>query len=116
MILKRFLGDIGENAAVRYLKRQGYKIIERNFSCRFGEIDIIAKDKDYLVFVEVKARMSRAFGDPAEAVDLKKQQKIRDVAQLYLIKTGKTEKNCRFDVVALLGGEQPFINHVIDAF
>ena len=109
-------GKKSEIIASQFLKKKGYKIIETNYKNKIGEIDIIAKDKDYLVFVEVKARMSRAFGDPAEAVDLKKQQKIRDVAQLYLIKTGKTEKNCRFDVVALLGGEQPFINHVIDAF
>jgi len=109
-------GKKSEIIASQFLKKKKYKIIETNYKNKIGEIDIIAKDKDYLVFVEVKARMSRAFGDPAEAVDLKKQQKLRDVAKLYLIKSGKTNANCRFDVVTILGDEQLIIDHIIDAF
>ena len=109
-------GKKSEIIASQFLKKKKYKIIETNYKNKIGEIDIIAKDKDYLVFVEVKARLSRAFGDPAEAVDFKKQQKIRDVAQLYLMQKGKTEEKCRFDVVTILGDEQSDINHIIDAF
>lgn len=101
MILKRFLGDIGENAAVRYLKRHGYKIIERNFSCRFGEIDIIAKDKEYLVFIEVKLRKSNDFGGALGAITPSKIEKIRKTANLYIMKN--PDIPVRFDVVAITG-------------
>ena len=109
-------GKKSEIIISKFLKEKGYKILKTNYKNKIGEIDIIAQDKNYLVFVEVKARLSRAFGDPAEAVDVRKQLKIRKVAQLYLIKTGKTEYNCRFDVITLLGDENPQINHIIDAF
>ena len=113
---RNIFGKKSEIIASQFLKKKGFKIIETNYKNKIGEIDIIAKDKDYLVFVEVKARISRAFGDPTEAVDYKKQQKIRNVAELYLIQNHKTEKSCRFDVVTILGDEQPIITHIIDAF
>lgn len=109
-------GKKSEIIASQYLQKKGYKIIEQNYKNKIGEIDIIAQDKDYLVFVEVKARISCAFGDPLEAVNLKKQQKIRNVAQLYLMKTRKTNANCRFDVVTVLGEEDREINHIKNAF
>lgn len=109
-------GKKSEIIASNYLKEKGYTIIATNYKNKIGEIDIVAKDSNYLVFVEVKARLSRAFGDPAEAVDYRKQQKIRKVAQLYLLQKKCTEANCRFDVIAILGNENYEINHIIDAF
>ena len=90
--------------------------IELNYKNKIGEIDIIAKDKNYIVFVEVKARMSKMFGDPTEAVTDYKQQKIRAVASMYLLTHKLTEQNCRFDVVAVLGDDDMEIRHIINAF
>ena len=109
-------GKKSEIIVGQFLKDKGYNIIELNHKNKVGEIDIIAQDKDYLVFVEVKARLSRAFGDPLEAVDYRKQQKIRQVAELYLIMKRKTNVNCRFDVVSILGDENPEITHIENAF
>ena len=109
-------GKKSEIIAADFLKQKGYKIIELNHKNKIGEIDVIAQDRDYLVFVEVKARLSRAFGDPLEAVNYKKQQKIRKVAELYLIKKRKTETSCRFDVISILGQEEYEISHIENAF
>jgi len=109
-------GKKSEIIAANFLKKKGYKILEVNYKNKIGEIDIIAQDKDYLVFVEVKARISRAFGDSLEAVNYKKQQKIRKVAELYLVVKYKTNANCRFDVVAVLGDEDADITHIENAF
>ncbi len=109
-------GKKGEVIAVNYLKKQGYKILETNYKNKIGEIDIIAQQGLYLVFVEVKARLTRAFGDPSEAVDYYKQEKIRRVASLYLISKKKLDSPCRFDVVSILGDDDYEINHIIDAF
>ena len=109
-------GKKSEIIAADFLKQKGYKIIELNYKNKIGEIDIIAQDKDYLIFVEVKARLSRSFGDPLEAVDLRKQQKIRKVAELYLIIKRKTNVNCRFDVISILGQEDYAISHIENAF
>ena len=87
-----------------------------NYKNDIGEIDIIAKDKDYIVFVEVKARMGGAFGHPFEAIDEIKQQKIHAVASLYLVKNQKYGTNCRFDAISILGLENPEITHIVDAF
>ncbi len=91
-------GRSGEDAAVRYLEQQGYSIIERNYRLRIGEVDIIARDGEYLVFIEVKTRRGRNFGSPFEAVDARKQRQICKVALSYL--HGK-EIPVRFDVVAV---------------
>ena len=87
---KRKTGDSGEEAACRLLEREGYTIAERNFSCKTGEIDIIAVHpaERLIAFVEVKTRRSTAFGMPSEAVDRKKQQKLRRCAQLYILRCG----------------------------
>lgn len=90
-----------EEVAARFLKRNGYKIIERNFRNRLGEIDIIAKHKGALVFVEVKARRSMAYGDPKWAVTPAKQRKISKVALAYLKNHGGTQTRARFDVVTV---------------
>lgn len=110
-------GARGESLAVKALKKKGYKILEKNYRCKLGEIDIIAKDRGVLVFVEVKARRTDRFGDPKLAVTPQKQRKISMVALEYLKKTGQIEKRARFDVVAirLLPG-QPDIEIIKNAF
>lgn len=109
---KRQLGEQYETMAVQYLTKAGYRVLERNFRCRTGEIDIIAKDGEYLVFVEVKYRSGRTCGSPLEAVDHKKQQTIIRVAQYYMMKHGyATQTNCRFDVVAIQGTEVTLVQN-----
>jgi putative endonuclease len=97
---KQAVGQLGEDFAAAYLQRLGYRILERNFRCRLGEIDIIAKEGKDLVFVEVKTRSSRRFGDPQEAVTPAKQAKLRTVASFFL-KRYKKSVPCRFDVFAV---------------
>ncbi len=87
-----------EDKAVRYLKKQGFQIIARNFQSRFGEIDIIGENNEYIIFVEVKGRSEKSIAEPKEFVDLKKQRKIIKTAQIYLSEN-PTEKQPRFDVV-----------------
>lgn len=94
-------GKKGEEEAVRELTRRGYRIITRNFRCRLGEIDIIGEKKGQLVFIEVKARKSLAFGLPQENVNYRKQAKIRKVAQVYLAATNQFHRNIGFCVVAV---------------
>ncbi|NLG86523.1 MAG: YraN family protein [Firmicutes bacterium] len=94
------VGALGEDFAVSFLKRCGYRIIERNFRCRLGEIDIIAQEGNCLVFIEVKTRRSLRFGYPQEAVTLTKQAKLRRVAAYYLQRY-KKRVPCRFDVLAV---------------
>jgi len=91
----------GEEAAVAYLRGQGYRIIARNWRCRLGEIDIVARDGDVLVFVEVKSRRSSAFGTPQAAVDARKQRKLSLVALQYLQAERVSPGPARFDVVAV---------------
>ena len=97
---RKTLGKQGEEFALRYLTYYGYRIIERNFSCLLGEIDLIAWDKKTLVFIEVKTRRSLRFGPPEEAVTSMKQEKLRQVASYYW-QGLKKEVPCRFDVLAL---------------
>ena len=99
---KKQLGNRGEEEAVKYLQKNGYKIIQQNYRCRTGEIDIIANDGNYLVFIEVKSRKNTDYGAPGEAVNYFKQQKIIKVAQFYLM-TKSIEPNVRFDVVEIIG-------------
>lgn len=101
---KHEIGSGYEKMAAAYLIERGYEIVEQNFSCRLGEIDLIARDGEYLVFVEVKYRRDDKMGDPAEAVDLRKQQHIRRAAEWYLhSRSVSWDMACRFDVVAILG-------------
>lgn len=94
-------GKKGEEFAVAYLKSKGYRIIERNYKCLFGEIDIVAKDGNTVVFVEVKSRKSEDFGDPQAAVGREKQKKISRVALAYLEEKRRYPCDARFDVVAV---------------
>lgn len=97
---KRF-GDACEDEASKFLKKNGYKIIERNFRCRSGEIDIIAKEGKTVVFVEVKARNSATKGDPASAVTARKQKSITRAALHYLKTKSIYDQKVRFDVIAI---------------
>ena len=94
-------GKRGEDIAVAYLKNRGYRIIERNYKCLFGEIDIVAKDRDTVVFVEVKSRKSEKFGDPQGAVGREKQKKISRISLKYLDEKHLYPCDARFDVVAI---------------
>jgi len=96
------LGHYGEELAERYLRRQGYKILERNFRTRLGEIDIIAKDGRTICFIEVKARRSNFSGTPFEAVSRSKQIKLAKVALNYLKFKKIDDCPLRFDVVAVM--------------
>ena len=109
---KRKEGSIWENLAAAYLAEQGLLILERNYRTRLGEIDLIAKEKDTLVFVEVKYRKTDRMGLPEEAVTRKKQGTIRKVAESYRSFHWKgTETPCRFDVIAVLGEEITWIKN-----
>jgi putative endonuclease len=95
------LGKKGEDLAIAQLQVLKYKILERNYKCALGEIDIIAREKDTLVFVEVKTRTTRDFGGPAAAVNERKQRQLSRVALTYLNQKRITEMPARFDVVAV---------------
>jgi len=96
------LGRQGERLAAEYLQRAGYRILEKNYRTRLGEIDLIAQDGRTLVFVEVKTRGTKTFGAPQEAVTKKKQQQLIRVAQEYLGREKLANRPARFDVVAVL--------------
>ncbi len=98
------MGRSGEELTVKYLKKHGYKILERNYKTPFGEADVIAKKGDTYCFVEVKARTSDEYGLPAEAVDEKKRERYRKIAWSYCNRMRK-ELPCRFDVASVLEGE-----------
>ncbi len=111
---KRATGGRYEELAAGFLQEKGYRILERNYRDRYGEIDLIARDGACLVFVEVKYRRNSASGFPEEAVDARKQERIRHAASYYLYSRHYPEDTpCRFDVVAILGGEAHLI---ADAF
>ena len=94
-------GTRGEDIAASCLRKEGYRIVERNYRCRHGEIDIVTMDAGEVVFVEVKSRRSDRFGSPEEAVGTIKQKKISKVALNYLHEKGLTDHNARFDIVAI---------------
>lgn len=103
---RRAAGARREELTAKYLELQGYQILEQNFFSRYGEIDLIARDGDTLVFVEVKYRSNTAAGDPAEAVTAQKQERIRKTARYYLCVHQISENlPCRFDVAAILGSQ-----------
>ena len=107
---KQRLGERGEEAAAQYLRRSGYKVLVRRFRSKRGEIDIVCRDRDWLVFVEVKTRKSEQFGVPSEAVDEKKQRHITKVALDYLRLLDYPPVRFRFDIVEVvmsLGAEEP---------
>ena len=109
---KKRIGKFGEDLAVIYLKRIGYKILERNFRCRVGEVDIIAKDVEEIVFIEVKTRTNNTYGEPSEAVDYIKKEHIIKTANYYLYKNKLYNKSIRFDVIEVFLSNKFHINHI----
>lgn len=102
----RAIGTAYEQVSEAILQTHGYKILEKNFRCKQGEIDFIAKDEGYLVFIEVKYRHSDGQGQPGEAVNFRKQRRISRVALYYMMTKSLDETTpCRFDVVSILGEE-----------
>jgi putative endonuclease len=98
---RKEVGAMGEKLAADYLKKRGYKIIQRNFRCREGEIDIIAQKGDCLVFVEVRTKRNTAFGTPEESVTLSKREKLVSLANAYVQTYDKAPISWRIDVVAV---------------
>ena len=111
---KRQIGTEKEKLAGAYLEKNGYEIIEYNFRCRQGEIDIVAKDGEYLVFCEVKYRSTIKNGTPFEAVNYKKQRIISRCALFYISKHGFSNLPCRFDVISISGNEIDILKNAFD--
>ena len=112
---RRAFGNAGEDAACAYLVRRGYEILERNFRRRCGEVDVIARKRGVLAFVEVKRRSGLGFGRPAEAVDAKKQRHIVQTALLYLMENGMEDAQVRFDIIEILPARVHHIENAFDA-
>jgi putative endonuclease len=112
------LGKSGENYACRELERRGYAILARRFRTRSGELDIVARDGETLVFVEVKARRSARYGTAIEAVTLFKQRRLLRMAAEYVLLKGVCHTACRFDIVSVRFGEglRPRVEILKDAF
>ncbi len=106
-------GKIGEEQAKEYLENNNYEILETNYTTKIGEVDIIARHENRIVFIEVKERATARFGYPREAVNLKKQQTIRNVADWYLKSHRFKDQLIRFDVIEILAGK---ITHLVAAF
>ena len=114
---RQALGKEGERVAERFLKGKGYKLVERNYRCAGGEIDLIALDKRVIVFVEVKTRTGHGFGTPFEAVEFRKQQKMIHAAQYFLAQRKLQQRDARFDVVGISWpGREPVVEHIENAF
>ena len=113
MYARHVIGRNGEDEAVKYLERKGYKIIERNFLCRQGEIDIIALDEDYIVFVEIKARTSTDYGLPSEAVTERKLKHMIKSIEYYLYRRNLENENIRIDAIEVYVQNDKYkINHI----
>jgi len=117
--LAKLLGNRGERWTARYLRRQGFRILDRQHRSRFGEIDLIALDGECVVFVEVKTRRSTSAGHPTEAITRTKQQQLTRAATAYLKRHHLLEHSARFDVVSLfwpVDGSKPEVTHYRNAF
>jgi putative endonuclease len=115
--LKQVFGKEGERVAEQYLRKKGYRLVERNYRCSAGEVDLIVLDRRVIVFVEVKTRTDHRFGTPLEAVAFRKQRKMIQAAQFFLTAKRLHEREARFDVVGISwpGGE-PLVEHIENAF
>jgi len=115
---RKLFGQAGESAAEEYLRRKGYRILERNLRSSVGELDLVAEDGPVLVFVEVKARSTDGFGGAIHAVHQRKQAKLIQLAAQYLARHHLNDRLCRFDVVVLQGSDAvaSAIEHVQNAF
>lgn len=116
---QRQLGAEGEKLAAKFLKRRGYKIVQRNYRCKLGEIDIIASRKGILIFVEVKTRTTEEFGQPQHAITPAKKNQISKAALSYIRENNLARQSCQFDVIAIMfssGSRKPKIQHIENAF
>ncbi|MGH7874560.1 MAG: YraN family protein [Candidatus Binatia bacterium] len=114
---KLVLGKEGERLAEQYLKHKGYKLVERNYRCAAGELDLIVLDGRVVVFVEVKTRTGQGFGSPLEAVEFRKQRKMIQAAQYFLSEKRLHQRDARFDVVGISWpGRGPVVEHIENAF
>ncbi len=113
MYERHIVGKEGEDEAAKYLERQGYEIIQRNFECRQGEIDIIAKDNDEYVFIEVKTRQNFHYGMPCEEVNEQKQKHIWKATRYYLYSHKLEDSFIRFDVIEVYKRKDKFYVHHI---
>jgi putative endonuclease len=115
--VKMSRGECGEDLAVDFLVKKGYRILQRNYRYGHGEIDIIAEWKNELVFVEVKTRLSKEYGDPEDAVTVRKRLTLRNTAEGFMFENNIADQICRFDVIAIeYDRGQPVIRHLEDAF
>ncbi len=117
---QKLLGRWGEARVAQWLRERGYRLVGANWSCRFGEIDLIAVDDKYICFAEVKLRKNGQFAQAREFVDRRKQEKLRTAAELYLMQN-PTELQPRFDVAEIYAPQgtetvEPVINYIINAF
>ena len=113
MYQKHVIGKFGEDEASKYIEKQGYKILDRNFYCKRGEIDIIALDKKEIVFIEIKSRTNGTYGLPAEAVTKKKIEHIIKTAEYYLYVRNLQNEQVRIDVIEVyVHNNQIKINHL----
>ena len=111
------MGRSGEDAAVTYLEARGYRILERNFRCKQGEIDIVAERGSAIVFCEVKTRRTDRWGQPSEAVDFRKQGRLRRLAAVWLSEREVRSRDIRFDVISVVAmGAELRLDHLEDAF
>jgi putative endonuclease len=108
---RKRIGQIGEDAAVVFFKKKGYQVIERNFSTRFGEIDLIVKKNCVLVFVEVKTRTGPDYGQPEWAISQKKIHQVQKMAEIYLVKEKPKYKNLRIDAFCVILDQQGFLQN-----
>lgn len=116
MDVRHLFGSAGESAAAAYLKKKNYKILGQNFSCRFGEIDVIARQGEYVVFVEVKTRRNENFAQAREFVTRAKQERVIKAAGLWL-QQNDVDLQPRFDVIEVVGeGRTRKITHIENAF
>jgi putative endonuclease len=115
--MKKDKGKIGEDIAVKFLSRKGYKILKRNYRYGHGEIDIIAMDKDVLIFVEVRMKLSDKFGSPEDSVTIKKREQLKKIASAFIQMNEVNFSECRFDVIGITFKDGKFnINHIENAF
>lgn len=115
----KILGNAGEEMAYEHLISMGYRILDKNFRCKLGEIDLIGFDGDILCFIEVKTRTSNIFGNPSEAVSSYKQHRIVKSALMYISKNRLNNFMCRFDIIEIIANERlenSQINLIKDAF
>jgi putative endonuclease len=114
---KLLLGKQGERVAELYLQKKGYKVVERNYRCSGGELDLIVLDRRVVVFVEVKTRTGDGFGTPLEAVEFRKQRRMIRAAQFFLAEKNLQQRDARFDVVGVSwAGREPVVEHIENAF